>query len=138
MKIQYLFPFCLLLLISCTEKVLKDECPDLICTMEFRSVYVKFKNAEGNPITVKDFSAIIKRTGESTKPGEIDPINFKGIYAVVTDNDTRALLPKGDTIDVSAFHPQTNEKKTAQFVVKGGKCACHIEKVSGPEEIIFN
>ena len=68
---------------------------------------------------------------------EVDTVNFKGNYAVVTDSDTKNLSPKGDTIDVSAVNPRTNQKKTVQFVVSGGKCACHIEKISGPEEVVF-
>ncbi|MBC8051935.1 MAG: hypothetical protein H7Y13_02615 [Sphingobacteriaceae bacterium] len=126
---------------SCNEQILTDndeDCPSLVCTEEFRSVTVKFRDASGKPVTVTNFGSVIRRTGKTPQSGVVDSINFKGSYAVVTDNDTKNLSTLGDTIDVSGVHHQTNQKKTVQFVVKGGKCACHIEKVSGPEEIVFD
>jgi hypothetical protein len=131
-----------LFLNSCTEKLLTEKedgpCPEIICTQEFRSVTVRFKNAAGEPVTVKEFTSVIKRTGKAPQSGAADQNHSRGSYAVVTDGDTKSLLSSGDTINVSAVNPQTNQRKTAQFVVKGGKCACHIEKVSGPEEVLFN
>lgn len=135
----FLLLICCIFLLSCTDKVLvTDDCPSMVCTQEFRSVSVKFKDAAGKAIIVNDFSAIIKRTGKSTAPYPTDTTYFKGSYSVATDMDTKTLLPDGDTIDVSAVNPKTNQKKTAQFVVSGGKCACHIGKISGPEEISFD
>lgn len=137
MKIPCLLIWCCLL--SCTDKVLvTDDCPPQICTQEFRSVSVKFKDSAGEPIIVKDFSAIIKRTGKSTTPYPTDITYSKGSYTVVTDFDTKIFLPEGDIIDVSAVNPATNQKKAVQFVVSGGICACHIHKISGPEEVVFD
>lgn len=126
------------LLFSCSEKVTEAECPAIMCTQEFRSVSVLFKDAAGNPTTVNDFKAVVRRTGKSIQAEPVDTVNFKGYYPVVTDGHRKQLSTTGDTIDVSAVHPLTNQKKTAQFVVSGGRCACHIEKISGPEEITFN
>lgn len=137
MKIPYLL-ICCMCLLSCTNKVLVTDCPSKICTQEFRSVSVKFKDSAGKPILVKDFSAIIKRTGKSTKLYPTDTTYSKGSYSVVTDFDTKNLLPEGDTIVVSAVNPTINQKRIVQFVVSGGKCACHIQKVSGPEEVVFD
>ena len=128
MKFPYLLPFFALFVVSCSEQVVEADCPSLICTQEFRTVSLRFEDASGQPITVKDFSAIIRRTGKSTQAFEVDTVNFKGNYAVVTDSDT---------IDVSAVNPKTNQKKSTSFVVSGGKCACHIEKISGPEKVVF-
>ena len=138
MKVLSIFSsLCLLFLVSCSEKILKEECPDVICTMEFRSIPIHFKDASGKSISVKNFSAVIRRTGESTLAAK-DTINNNGNYLVVSDSDTKNLSEKGDTIDVSATNPLTNQRKTVQLVVKGGRCACHIEKVSGPEEVVFD
>ncbi len=99
-------------------------------------VQVKFKNASGNPVSVKDFSAINKRTGESTVQNNEPPtVNNQGIYTVASDADVKKLTESGDVITVSATHPATNKTTSAEFVVSGGKCACHITKVSGPAEI---
>ncbi|MFD2164382.1 hypothetical protein ACFSJU_18395 [Paradesertivirga mongoliensis] len=133
----------ILFLSSCTDQLLKEDpgtepCPAMICTQEFRSIVVIFKNSAGSPISVKNFTSLIRRTGKTPQSGAVDTVHFKGNYAVVTDGDTKNLLSQGDTIDVSAVNPGTNQKKTAQFVVSGGKCACHIEKLSGPETIVFD
>ena len=109
-----------------------------MCTQEFRSVNVTFKNASGAPITVKDFTSVIRRTGKKLQSGAADAVNSPRSYVVITDSDTENLLADGDIIDVSAVNLQTNQNKTAQFVVSCGKCACHINKISGPTEIVFD
>ena len=139
MRLPYLLLLCIFILVSCTE-IVTDEtvnCPAIACTEEFRTVSVKFKDAAGNPLIIKNFSAIVRRTGKATDSGPVDTTNFKSYYSVVTDNDTKSLSAQGDTIDVSAVNSKTGQKKTVQFVVSGGKCACHIEKISGPEEVVF-
>lgn len=101
-------------------------------------VQVKFKDASGNPVTVKDYSAINKRTNQSTVQNNEPPTaNNQGIYTVASDADVRTLSESGDAIIVSATHPTTKKKVTAEFIVNGGKCACHINKVSGPMEIVL-
>lgn len=112
-----------------------QECGDLICTQEFRTVQVKFKDASGNLLTAKDFSAVIKRTNKSVVP--YNDSNSQGTYYVASDADLRELSERGEVILVSATHPQTAKKTVTEFVVSGGICACHIAKVSGPEEIIL-
>lgn len=139
MKSRYLLFSFLAFLGSCTEQLTEPQnCPDLICTQEFRSVTVKFKDTSGNPLVVKNFSAVVKRTGKSTDSGPVDTVHSKGNYSVVTDNYRKNLAVNGDTIIVSAVNPASNEKKTVQFVVSGGKCACHIEKLSGPDEVVLD
>jgi len=101
-------------------------------------VQVKLKDASGNPLTVTDFSAINKRTGESTVQNNEPPNpNNQGNYTVASDADVRNLTQSGDIITVTATHPTTNKKASVNFLISGGKCACHITKVSGPKEIIL-
>ena len=101
-------------------------------------VTVKFIDANGNPLEVKDFKVVNLRTNKDlTSSNYIDPINAKGNYLVVTDANTKDLSTKGDQIKVSARHPVNGTIREANFLVSGGECACHISKISGPEEIIF-
>ncbi|TKC00629.1 hypothetical protein [Pedobacter cryophilus] len=114
------------------------NCENLICTQEFRIVNVKFIDALGNAIEVKDFKSLNLRTNKDlTSSNYVDPINAKGYYTVVTDANTKDLSSKGDYIRVSAKHPVNGTIKEVDFVVSGGECACHISKISGPEEIVF-
>ena len=59
-------------------------------------------------------------------------------YLVATDSDMAALSKstEGEVILVSAKHPVSGDLITEQYVVKSGDC--HIEKISGPQELIFN
>ncbi len=138
-KLVFIFSVSVSFLFACSAtKTNPVECGQMICTQEFRMVQVKFKDAAGNPVTVKDYSAVNKRTGVSTVQDN-DPatVNNQGIYIVASDADVKKLSESGDVITVSATHPATNNKVTAEFVVKGGACACHISKVSGPSEIVL-
>ncbi|MES2873079.1 MAG: hypothetical protein V4708_05105 [Bacteroidota bacterium] len=126
-----------ILLFSCVAgKVNTSACEPMICTQEFRMVQVRIKDAWGNPVAVKDFTAINKRTGKSTvQDNEPATVNNQGIYTVASDADVKNLSNSGDVIKVTATHPATNKTVSYEFVVSGGKCACHINKVSGPEDI---
>jgi hypothetical protein len=133
-----LFYFITVILFWSCNKPEEINCENLICTQEFRMVTVKFIDANGNPLEVKDFKSVNLRTNEDlTSSNYVDPVNAKGYYAVVTDANTKDLSTKGDHIRVSAKHPFNGTIKEADFVVSGGECACHISKISGPEEIIF-
>lgn len=133
-KLIYILSICSLCFGACSASN-KPVCEDLICTMEFRMVQVKFIDASGNPVTVKDFSSIIKRTNNPVMKNN-DPAG-SGVYTVASDADLKQLSEKGDIIMVSATHPQTNKKIETEFVISGGLCACHINKISGPAEILF-
>jgi len=133
----YKFLAMTILLFSCSgAKINTSQCEPMICTQEFRMVQVKIKDALGNPVIVKDFTAINKRTGKSTVQNN-DPVTIsnQGNYTVASDADVKLLSETGDSITITAVHPETNKKISAEFVVSGGKCACHINKISGPAEL---
>lgn len=133
----YKFLAMTILLFSCSgAKINTSQCEPMICTQEFRMVQVKIKDALGNPVIVKDFTAINKRTGKSTVQNN-DPVTIsnQGNYTVASDADVKELSETGDSITITAVHPETNKKISAEFVVSGGKCACHINKISGPAEL---
>ena len=121
-------------LFSCSA-VNKLTKPDKICTTEFRMISVQFKDANGSSIAVTDFRSINLRTNQGlTQNNE----GLPGYYTVASDADLHMLSPKGDTIRVTASHPETKKTVSGLFVVSGGKDACHVEKLSGPEIITIN
>jgi len=127
------------LFISCEslEKSAKD-CSPQACTMLFATVSVKFTDSNGNLLAVKNYAAINKRTNKSMLNDFIpDTVYAKGYYPVVTDANLNDLSGEGDIIVVKASHPITNATKEIQFLVSGGKCACHVEKISGPDTVRF-
>lgn len=114
-----------------------NACPAIACTEDFRSVMVKIETSSGDTVSIKELTVKNLSTGKF-----IDNSNFKdvlsgiGIFLVVTDAETKNFSEKGDTVLVTA-KALSNQVKQAEFVIAGGKCACHIAKVSGPEKIVF-
>lgn len=115
------------------------SCENLICTQEFRSIAVKFVDTDGNPVAVTGFKAINTRTKKVLS--ESRDQNFpttEGVYTVASDANLKDLSVEGDIILVSAKNASTQAKKDAEFKIVGGVCSCHVHKVSGPDEIVFD
>jgi hypothetical protein len=134
MKLTNIF-FSLLILTglsSCDDKDILPE-KQVVCTEEFRTVAVRFKNAAGNYMAVSNFKAVVERTGVT-----LDTNNELGsfYYTVASDLDKKKLLVAGENVNVTATNPSNGNVITAKFKIAGD--ACHITKISGPDEITVN
>ncbi|TKC65133.1 hypothetical protein FBD94_00810 [Pedobacter hiemivivus] len=126
-------------LLSCKEKTTDTGCEDRICTEEFRSLVIKFVDNKTVGTEVKDFSVVNQRTGEKVYANSAAASNLiKGSFIIVDDGNTKSMSEAGDDLKITGTSVETNQTKSAIIKVKGGKCACHIEKVSGPEQIAFD
>jgi hypothetical protein len=115
------------------------SCENLICTQEFRSIPVKFVDTDGKPVAVTDFKAVNIRTKKVLSQDRDQ--NFpttEGVYTVASDANLKDLSVEGDIIMVSAKSTLTQAKEEAEFKIVGGVCSCHVHKVSGPDEIVFD
>ena len=126
-------------LMSCKKKKTDSACEDKFCTEEFRSLSVKFVDNKGLPTGLKTFKVINQRTGENVYATSAASSNLaKGSYLIVDDGNTKSLSEEGDDLKITGTSEETNQVKSAIIKVKGGQCACHIEKLSGPEQIAFD
>ncbi|WP_316818733.1 hypothetical protein [Pedobacter nyackensis] len=125
-------------MLSCKKKSTDSECGKMNCTYEFRSIGINYVDNKGLPAVVKDFSAVNQRTGQKVVPNVTTITTIKGSYIVIDDLNTRTLSEAGDDLKVTATSVETNQTKSVTFKVKGGKCTCHVEKVSGPELVTFD
>lgn len=126
-------------LMSCEKKRTDSACEDKICTEEFRSLTIKFVDKNGLFAEVKNFSVVNQRTGENIYANSAAASNLlKGVYIIVDDGNIKSLSEKGDDLKITGTSVSTNQTKSAIINVKGGECACHIIKVSGPEQIAFD
>lgn len=126
-------------LLSCKKKTTDSDCEHKICTEEFRSVVIKFVDNKAVAAEVKDFSIINQRTGEKVYANSAMAANLtKGSYIVVDDGNTKSLSEEGDDLKITGTFEKTGQTKSAIIKVTGGICACHINKVSGPEQIAFD
>lgn len=126
------------LFLSC-EKNSTENCEERACTMEFRMLTIRFVDKQGQAEEVKDFNVMNQRTGKRVYANSSASANLiKGSYIFVDDGNTQSLSAEGDDLKISGTSLTTNQVKSAIVKVKGGKCACHIEKVSGPDQIAFD
>lgn len=126
-------------LLSCKKKTTDSTCEDKMCTADFRSLVIKFVDNKGAAAEVKDFSVVNQRTGAKVNANSgIVAYLPKGSYIIIDDGDTKNLSEAGDDLKITGTSIVTNQTKSAIVKVNGGKCACHIGKVSGPEQIAFD
>lgn len=126
-------------LLSCKKKTSGSDCENKICTEEFRSIVIKFVDNKALDTEVSGFSVINQRTGEKVFANSSIAMNLaKGNYIVVDDGNTKSLSEEGDNLKITGTSVETKQTKSAIIKVQGGKCACHINKVSGPEQIAFD
>lgn len=125
--------------LSCEKKTTETDCEILACTLEFRAVGIKFTDNKGDAAEVKNFSVMNQRTGEKVYASSGPSSNLiKGTYLIVDDGNRESLSEEGDDLKVTATSLETNQTKSAIIKVKGGKCSCHVSKVSGPELVAFD
>jgi hypothetical protein len=108
---------------------------DCICTMEFRTIGVRVVDAAGQPVTGLAVTVTNERTGavvEVDQDAAGPPA--AGSYVVISDAQVQAVSEAGDRLTFRA----TGGGRVAEatFVVSRDACSCHIEKESGPDEIV--
>ncbi|WP_175636505.1 hypothetical protein [Pedobacter ghigonis] len=139
MKKTILALFIGLSVLSCKKNKAKSDCLDKMCTYEFRSVVFRFMDNKGEGAEVKDFSVINQRTGAKVTTNSSANSNLiKGAFIIVDDGNTRSLSEGGDNLKITGTSVQTNQTKSAIIKVSGGECACHINKLSGPDQVAFD
>ncbi|QNL48710.1 hypothetical protein H8S90_18255 [Olivibacter sp. SDN3] len=117
----------------------EEDCPPTPCTMDFRSIGVIFKDAKGDTVSVNNYAVSLKSTGTSLPSASSELSSPEGTgYLVANDGDKSELSVEGDTLIITGTHPLTGEVKTSEIVVSGGRCECHVNRVSGEEVIVFN
>ncbi|NNU33015.1 hypothetical protein HK413_00215 [Mucilaginibacter sp. S1162] len=123
---------------SCHKTKEQAGCGTQVCTNVFAAIGVGFADINGNPITIKNFTAINQRTKQSVVP--VSPVSGPaqpGYYIVTDDNSRKDFSTEGDEVIISGTHPTTNVTKTVTFKISGG-CNCHVEKISGSSTVVFD
>ncbi|RBQ02251.1 hypothetical protein [Pedobacter miscanthi] len=139
MKKILLSAFIAAALIGCKKKNDTDKEPEKTCTTEFAMVSVKFTDKSGAGAEIKDITVINQRTGEKIQASANAFVDMvRGGYIVADDHNRPGLSESGDDLKVTATSVSTNQTKSATIKVSGGKSVCHINKISGPDQIAFD
>ncbi|MGM9476709.1 hypothetical protein ACS5PU_09770 [Pedobacter sp. GSP4] len=126
-------------ILSCKKNKSTSDCGTKMCTYQFVSVAIKFADNKGAAAEVKNFGIVNQRTGEKIQASSSASIStVKGFYTVVDDGNIQSLSEKGDDLKITGTSVETNQTKSVIVKVSGGKCACHINKISGPEQVAFD
>ncbi len=126
-------------LLSCEKKTPETDCGTQECTLEFRAVSINFADNKGDAAEVKNFEVINQRTGEKVYASSAPFSNLmKGSYLIIDDGNRESLSEEGDDLKVTATSAETNQTKSVIVKVAGGKCSCHVSKLSGPELVTFD
>jgi len=124
---------------SCETSETPSDCESKICDQSFSYVMVSFTDKNGLGVPVKNYSAVNKRTGDTLKSATLASLSLvAGTYVIADDSHRKVLAENGDDIKISGTYEATNQTKTATVKIAGGKCACHIQKLSGPDKIAFD
>ncbi|MCC8408805.1 hypothetical protein LJ707_07680 [Mucilaginibacter sp. UR6-1] len=125
-------------MLSCGKKNV-STCQDKVCTEEFAMILMLFKDKDGPVKSLSKLTVINKRTNQPVDRGSAATINTTpGYYLIIDDRSTKGLSESGDDILITATDSTGTQTKTAIIKVAGGACACHIKKLSGPDELQFN
>ncbi len=126
-------------LLTCKKNKTTSDCGGKICTEEFASIMIKFVDNKGAGTEVKDVDVINQRTGKRIMANSsISTNTTKGVFIVVDDQNKLDLSDQGDDLKITGTSVGTQQTKSVIIKVSGGECACHIAKISGPDQIAFN
>lgn len=134
MKNKFL-PLLLLILTSCaSQQESKTKCGSVVCTDEFIMIPVKIISSKGHEVNFKNYKVINLATGKevrsNTWPGKENP----GTIVVADDSHLHAFPEKGTLLQLQITRKDDHVVK-ADFRISGGKCACHVSKLEGPDEV---
>ena len=116
------------LFISCT-----NDTNDFICTEEFRSIVVVVVDTLNNPVsglisTIEDVSGKMYSFPQ-------EPPFFPGQYTIMNDSYVHDFSSVPKTILFTAENDSL--AVGAQYLINADECICHINKVSGPDTLVF-
>jgi hypothetical protein len=110
-----------------------------VCTESYATFGINFVDKTGESISVKDLTVTNLRTNKVLDVKQLNAPNSPiGYRTIITDSNIKDLSTEGDDIKISATNPVSNQTKTVSVKIGTDKCACHIDKKSGPDKVAFD
>jgi hypothetical protein len=130
---QLFFPaviFSMICFLNCT-----DNQTDCICTTEFRTYLVTVIDTLGNPVDSLQTRITNSRGKQFSFDGLSLPPNMNGAYFVMTDGYQQDFTTRPEKITFTANKNST--EVTGDFYFNTDECGCHVQKVQGPDTLVF-
>lgn len=122
---------------SGTQDKEENPCdPDIMCTMEFKIIYLEIKNAAGEPFIFDEF--YITKGSDRIEAADDVYQPKSNSYPVATDELMSKLSFDGDTLSFVGVKEKKNGEEDIwvhQMVI--GKDCCHIQLIDGDTEIVI-
>jgi hypothetical protein len=111
-----------------------DDCADVICTQDFRSIMVTLTDSMGNP-TVADRTETYLKSGIMLRQTIGEGVPDSNRYVVADDNNKYDVERFQPVELVFRIYKNGSMVRELPFVVKTD--CCHIEKVSGVSDVVI-
>jgi hypothetical protein len=124
---------------ACKKNNNHTACGTQACTATYAYLGIIFNDSNGGVANVKDVAVINMRTGKPLKLPPYPPaVDFiYGSILIASDENKDQFSTNGDDIKITATSATTGQVKTAVIKISGG-CNCHVEKISGPNKMVFD
>ncbi len=106
-----------------------------VCTEQFVIHTVRVVDAAGAPVTGLDVTVVRVSDGLAFDVSGGDPLGTPGVYLLMDDRFTSVLGTAGEAVRFEGR--KDGRLVTADFVFRTDPCRCHVEKVRGPDQIVF-
>ncbi|WDF55477.1 hypothetical protein [Mucilaginibacter sp. KACC 22063] len=125
----------LFMLSACaSQQETKTKCGSVVCTEEFIMIPVKVIATKSSEINFKTYKVINLNTGKEVKsngwPGKDNP----GTVVVADDGHRHDFTEQGTALQLQITRNDGRVVKQ-DYKIGGGRCACHVSKISGPDQV---
>ncbi|MBE7179391.1 MAG: hypothetical protein INR69_23510 [Mucilaginibacter polytrichastri] len=111
------------------------DCPNVMCTQEFRFVTVQLISGSGKEVSFKKYEVKNDRTGKNVNSNPSpNSAATPNTLVVADDSNLKNLSAKGDKLTLTVYREDGSTMVTP-FIISGGACNCHVSKVSGPDQL---
>jgi hypothetical protein len=118
------------------KKSSNNGCEAVMCTQEFKMIPVKLISTSGKEITFKSYKIMEVATGKEVKNNNNLPNTGENANTLIVADDShlRQFAEKGTDLQLQITRAD-NKVIKADFKISGGKCACHVAKLTGPDQV---
>ncbi|QJD94391.1 hypothetical protein HH214_00140 [Mucilaginibacter robiniae] len=129
--------FLALALAACKSRQPASNGCNVICTKQFVIIPVKLISTAGHEVDYKSYHVIETATGKEIKSRNELPVTDRSnanIVLLVDDSHLHDFVEKGTNVQLQITRKDDKVLKV-NYKISGGKCACHVAKLDGPDEV---
>lgn len=136
MKIKLILAGLLFLAACSSQKPQGNGCPTVMCTEIFKMIPVKLITTSGKEAEFKSYKIVEVATGKEIKLNNDLPNTADNAKTLIVADDSQLRNLAENGTDLQLQITRTDDKVVkVNYEISGGKCACHVAKLSGPDQV---